>query len=96
MNYLNLISCFIILICLNYNLKIIKKIIYYQRHSNSNKIIVIFIRFKNELSEGVCLNSAAALIISNKISKFEDAYEFTKKHLESDIALTHLKKIQTF
>ena len=42
------------------------------------------------------LNSAAALIICNKFDKFEDAYEFSKKHLESDKALTHLKKIQSF
>ena len=51
---------------------------------------------KNEFSEAVCLNSAAALIICNRFNKFEDAYEFSKKHLESDKALTHLKKIQTF
>ena len=30
------------------------------------------------------------------IKKFEEAYEFSKKHLESGKALTHLKKIQTF
>ncbi len=63
---------------------------------NANKIIDIFSGKKNEFSEAVCLNSAAALIICNKFNKFEDAYEFSKKHLESDKALTHLKKIQTF
>ena len=63
---------------------------------NANKIIDIFSGSKNEFSEAVCLNSAAALIICNKFNKFEDAYEFSKKHLESDMALTHLKKIQTF
>tara|TARA_Y100000310_G_scaffold303834_1_gene342492 strand:- start:1209 stop:2213 length:1005 start_codon:yes stop_codon:yes gene_type:complete len=63
---------------------------------NANKIIDIFSGEKNEFSEAVCLNSAAALIICNKFNKFEDAYEFSKKHLESDKALTHLKKIQTF
>ena len=63
---------------------------------NANKIIDIFSGNKNEFSEAVCLNSAAALIICGKFNKFEDAYEFSKKHLESDKALTHLKKIQTF
>jgi len=63
---------------------------------NANKIIDIFSGEKSEFSEAVCLNSAAALIISNKFNKFEEAYEFSKKHLESDKTLTHLKKIQTF
>jgi len=63
---------------------------------NATKIIDIFSGIKNEFYEAVCLNSAAALIVCNKFDKFEDAYEFTKKHLESDKALTHLKKIQTF
>ena len=63
---------------------------------NANKIIDIFSGIKNEFSEAVCLNSAAALIVCEKFDKFEDAYEFAKKHLESDKALIHLKKIQTF
>ena len=63
---------------------------------NANKIIDIFSGSKNEFSEAVCLNSAAALIVCNKFNKFEEAYEFSKKHLESDKALIHLKKIQTF
>ncbi len=63
---------------------------------NANKIIDIFSGIKNEFSEAVCLNSAAALIICNKFDNFVDAYEFSKKHLESDKAITHLKKIQTF
>ena len=63
---------------------------------NANKIIDIFSGTKNEFSEAVSLNSAAGLILSNKFDKFEDAYEFSKKHLETDKALTHLKKIQNF
>ena len=63
---------------------------------NANKIIDIFSGTKNEFSEAVCLNSAAALIVCNKFNKFKDAYEFSKKHLESAKALTHLEKIQTF
>ena len=63
---------------------------------NANKIIDIFSGSKNEFSESVCLNSAAALIISGKHNKFDEAYEFSKKHLQSGVPLTHLKKIQTF
>ena len=63
---------------------------------NANKILEIFGGNKNEFSEAVCLNSAAALIVSNKIQKFEEAFEFSKAHLESGKALTHLKKIQNF
>ena len=63
---------------------------------NANKIIDVFSGTKNEFYEAICLNTAAALIICNKFNKYEDAYEFSKKHLESDKALTHLKKIQTF
>jgi len=63
---------------------------------NANKIIDIFSGSKNEFSEAVCLNSAAALVVYNKFDKFEDAYEFSKKHLDTDKAITHLKKIQTF
>ena len=63
---------------------------------NANKIIDVFSGVKNEFSEAICLNAAAALIVCNKFIRFEDAYEFSKKHLESDKALIHLKKIQTF
>ena len=63
---------------------------------NANKIIDVFGGSKNEFSEAICLNSAAALIVCNKFNNFHDAYEFSIKHLESDKALTHLKKIQTF
>ena len=63
---------------------------------NANKIIDIFSGMKNEFSEAVCLNAAAALIVSNKINEFEDAYEFAKKHLDSGVVLSHLKKIQSF
>jgi len=63
---------------------------------NANRIIDIFSGSKNEFYEAVCLNSAAALIVYSKFDKFEDAYEFSKKHLETDKALSHLKKIQSF
>jgi len=65
-------------------------------HFNASKIIDVFSGNKNEFYEAICLNSAAALIISNKYDRFEEAYEYSKKHLDSDKALAHLKKIQTF
>ena len=54
----------------------------------------IFSGENNEFSESVCLNSAAGLIVAGKYNKFEDAYVFSKKHIASGKALTHLKKIQ--
>jgi len=63
---------------------------------NARKIIDIFSGSKNEFSEAVCLNSAAALIVSKKFEKFEDGYQFSKKHLISGKALNHLRKIQDF
>ena len=63
---------------------------------NAKKIIDVFSGEKNEFSEAICLNSAAGLVVYNKFNKFEEAYEFSKKHLETDKVITHLKKIQTF
>ena len=63
---------------------------------NANKIIDIFSGNRNEFSEAVCLNSAAALIVCEKFHKFEDAFEFSKEHIKTGKALTQLKKIQTF
>ena len=63
---------------------------------NANKIIDIFSGNKNEFFEAVCLNSAAGLIVSGKFSEFEEAYIFSKEHLQSGKVLSHLKKIQTF
>jgi len=63
---------------------------------NANKIIDVFSGVKNEFAEAICLNAAAALIVYNKFSNFEEAYEFSIKHLETDKVLTHLKEIQTF
>ena len=63
---------------------------------NASKIIDIFSGHENEFSEAVCLNSAAALIVCEKFKKFDEAYNFSKMHLESGKALIHLKKIQSF
>ena len=61
---------------------------------NAEKIINIFNGEKNEFSEAVCLNSAAALIVSDRFNKFTEAYEFSKKHIESGKTIDFLKKIQ--
>ena len=63
---------------------------------NANKIIDIFTGEKNEFSEAVCLNSAAALIVAGKNINFNEAFEASKKHLISGEALKHLKKIQSY
>ena len=61
---------------------------------NANKILEIFSGKNNEFSEAVCLNSAAALMLTDKFIKFDEAYNFSKNHLSSGKAITHLKKIQ--
>jgi anthranilate phosphoribosyltransferase len=63
---------------------------------NANKIIDIFSGSQNEFSEAVCLNTAAALIVTKTFENFQEAFEFSRKHLKSDKTLTHLKKIQSF
>ena len=62
---------------------------------NARKIIDIFSGQINEFSEAVCLNSAAALIVSGKYNNFDQAYQSSKNHIVSGKALTHLRKIQT-
>ena len=62
---------------------------------NAERIIEIFNGKDNEFSEAVCLNSAAALIVSGKYNNFEQAYKSSKDHIISGKALTHLRKIQT-
>jgi anthranilate phosphoribosyltransferase len=61
---------------------------------NASKIIEIFSGIDNEFSEAVCLNTAAALIVSKKFNNFAKSYEFSKKHILSGNALIHLKKLQ--
>ena len=62
---------------------------------NANMIIEIFSGKENEFSEAVCLNTAAALIVAQKFDDFKKSYEFSKTHILSGKALTHLKKLQT-
>ena len=61
---------------------------------NSDKMLNIFKGEDNDFSKAVCLNAAAGLIVSEKYSKFSDAYENARKHLLSGKTYKHLKNIQ--
>ena len=61
---------------------------------NANKIIDIFKGEDNDFSVAVCLNAAAGLIVSEKYSKFVDAYEAARVHILSGKTFKHLKNIQ--
>ena len=61
---------------------------------NSEKIIDIFKGKDNDFSKAVCLNAAAGLIVSEKYSKFSDAYENARKQILSGKTYEHLNNIQ--
>ena len=61
---------------------------------NANKMIDIFKGKDNDFSKAVCLNAAAGLIVSEKYSKFIDAYNSSRKHILTGKTFEHLKKIQ--
>ena len=61
---------------------------------NANKMIDVFKGEDNDFSKAVCLNAAAGLIVSEKYSKFIDAYNSTRKHILTGKTFEHLKKIQ--
>jgi len=61
---------------------------------NAGKIIDIFKGEDNDFSKAVCLNTAAGLIVANKHSSFNDAYENARKHILSGKTYKNLKKIQ--
>ena len=61
---------------------------------NANKMIDIFRGADNDFSKAVCLNAAAALIVSEKYSKFNDAYNAARLHILSGKTLKNLKNIQ--
>ena len=61
---------------------------------NANKIIDIFKGEDNDFSKAVCLNAAAGLIVSEKNSKFIDAYKNTREHILSGKTYEHLKSIK--
>ena len=61
---------------------------------NANKIIDIFKGEDNDFSKAVCLNAAAGLIVSEKNSKFIDAYKNAREHILSGKTYEHLRRIQ--
>jgi anthranilate phosphoribosyltransferase len=61
---------------------------------NANKIIDIFKGEDSDFSKAVCLNAAAGLIVVDKHSSFNDAYEDARKHILSGKTYENLKRLQ--
>ena len=61
---------------------------------NADKMIDIFKGEDNDFSKAVCLNCAAGLIVSEKFSNFEDAYNNAREHILSGKTFEHLRNIQ--
>ncbi len=61
---------------------------------NAEKMIDIFKGEDNDFSKAVCLNAAAGLIVSEKYSDFNEAYENTRSYILSGKTLDFLKNIQ--
>ena len=61
---------------------------------NANKMSEILKGKDNDFSKAVCLNAAAGLIVSEKFTKFLDAYNFSRKFILSGKPFLHLKKLQ--
>ena len=56
---------------------------------NANKLIGIFKGEDYDFSKAVCLNAAAGLIVSEKHSKFIDAYKNAREHILSGKTFQH-------
>jgi len=61
---------------------------------NAAKMMDIFKGEDNDFSKGVCLNAASGLIVADKYSIFNNAYEDARKHILTGKAFEHLNKIQ--
>jgi len=61
---------------------------------NADKMINIFKGEDNDFSKAVCLNTAAGLMVSEKHSKFTQAYADARKHILTGKTFIHLNKIQ--
>ena len=62
---------------------------------NADKMINIFKGEDNDFSKAVCLNAAAGLMVTEKFSNFNDAYNNTREHILSGKTSKHLKNIQS-
>ena len=61
---------------------------------NADKMIDIFKGEDNDFSKAVCLNCAGGLIVSEKFSNFEEAYNNAREHILSGKTFEHLRDIQ--
>ena len=61
---------------------------------NANRMIDIFKGEDNDFSKAVCLNAAAGLMVTEKNSNFEDAYDSARSHILSGKTFEKLKNIQ--
>ena len=61
---------------------------------NATKMIDIFKGEDGDFSKAVCLNAAAGLIVSEKHSLFNKAYEDARRHILSGKTYKNLKRIQ--
>ena len=79
---------------LNVNAHNFKNLIGDDANFNANKIIEISKGENNDFAKAVCLNAAAGLIVAEKESNFEYAFESTRKHILTGKVFEHLKNIQ--
>ena len=61
---------------------------------NADKMINIYKGEDNDFSKAVCLNAAAGLLVSEKDSKFTDAYNHAREHILTGKTFEYLKVIQ--
>jgi anthranilate phosphoribosyltransferase len=61
---------------------------------NASKMIDIFKGEDSDFSKAVCLNAAAGLIVADKYSSFNSAYENATKHILSGKTYENLKRLQ--
>jgi len=61
---------------------------------NANKMIEVFKGKDNDFSKAICLNTAAGLIVAEKYTLFNNAYDDARKHILSGKTFESLKKIQ--
>ena len=61
---------------------------------NANKMLDIFKGEDNDFSKAVCLNAAAALMVTEKKSKFNDAYKVARLHILSGKTFESLKNLK--
>ena len=79
---------------LNVNAEKFENLIGDDANFNADKMIEIFKGKDNDFSKAVCLNAAAGLIVSEKFTKFSDAYKFAREFILTGKPYSHLEKIQ--